>query len=217
MRRWLPALAYDKPVTALMLFIALLVVGFIAQSRIPMQMMPQGYEPRFLWVNVSYNGASPLEVDEEIVREVEAQLGTVPGIKTITSNANNGSAGIGIEFHSSVDMDVTYNAVVDRMERALSAFPDDVDRYFIWKFNPDDEPILWTGVSLPEEIDDPHYAMTRIIEPQLQRIPGVAAIDSWGLPERSVYIDYDREKVMAHAVSLGDVQRRLGSDNFQMK
>ena len=66
MRRWLPALAYDKPVTALMLFIALLVVGFIAQSRIPMQMMPQGYEPRFLWVNVSYNGASPLEVDEEI-------------------------------------------------------------------------------------------------------------------------------------------------------
>ena len=216
MRRWLPALAYDKPVTALMLFIALLVVGFIAQSRIPMQMMPQGYEPRFLWVNVSYNGASPLEVDEEIVREVEAQLGTVPGIKTITSNANNGSAGIGIEFHSSVDMDVTYNAVVDRMERALSAFPDDVDRYFIWKFNPDDEPILWTGVSLPEEIDDPHYAMTRIIEPQLQRIPGVAAIDSWGLPERSVYIDYDREKVMAHAVSLGDVQRRLGSDNFQM-
>ncbi|TNE86895.1 MAG: efflux RND transporter permease subunit [Deltaproteobacteria bacterium] len=216
MRRWLPAIAYDRPVTALMLFVALLVVGLIAQSRIPLQMMPRGFEPRFLWVRVSYAGASPLEVDEEIVREVEAQLGTVPGIKTLTSNADNDGAGIGIEFHSSVDMDVAYNAVVDRMERALVGFPEGVDRYFIWKYNPDDEPILWTGVSLPEDVDDPYHVMSRIVEPQLQRIPGVAAIDSWGLPQRSVYIDYDREKVIAHGVNLGDVQRRLSSDNFQM-
>jgi HAE1 family hydrophobic/amphiphilic exporter-1 len=212
----MPALAYDRPVSALMLFVALLVVGFIAQSRIPLQMMPRGYEPHFLWVNVQYTGASPIEVDEEIVREVEAQLGTVPGIKSLNSNANNGSAGIGIEFHSSVDMDVAYNAVVDRMERALLDFPEGVDRYFIWKFNPDDEPILWIGVSLPEEVEDPHHVMTRVIEPQLQRIPGVAAMDSWGLPQRSVYIDYDREKVISHGVNLGDVQRRLSSDNFQM-
>ena len=49
---------------------------------------------------------------------------------------------------------------------------------------------------MPEEIEDPNHVMTRVIEPQLQRIPGVAAMDSWGLPQRSVYIDYDREKVI---------------------
>lgn len=216
MREWLPRLAVDRPVTVLMAFLALLVIGLIAWARIPLQMMPDGFEPGFLWVRVPYRNASPLETDEKIVRVVQAQLATVPGIQSLRSFADSGSAGFGISFHSSVDMDEAYNAVVDRLERAMPELPDDVDRYWIFRFDPNDEPVVWAGVQLPEEVEDPWHVMTRVVQPRLERIPGVASLDVWGVPQRGVWIEYDKERTYAAGVDLGGVQQRLASDNFQV-
>jgi HAE1 family hydrophobic/amphiphilic exporter-1 len=215
-RRWLPAQAYDRPVTVLMAFIALLVIGVIAWYRVPVQLMPSGFELNHLWVWVPYPDGSPAETDEEVVRPIEAQLGTVPGIKHVRSNATTGYASFAIEFHQAADMDVAYNDVVDRLERAMPDLPEEIERYGVFKYNPDDEPIVWAGVTFPDTVADPYHVMTRVVQPRLERIPGVAAIDLWGVPERSVYIDYDREKVVAHGVDLGGLQRRLFQDNFQM-
>jgi HAE1 family hydrophobic/amphiphilic exporter-1 len=216
LRERLPALAWDRPVTVLMAFVACLVIGVVAYTRIPVQMMPNGFEPGWLWVWVPYPEASPMEVDERIVRPIEAQLGTVSGIKTLHSRASSGSAGFSIEFHQSIDMDEAYNTVVDRLERAMPDLPEDVERYGVYRYNPSDEPVVWAGVSLPEEVEDPYYVMTRVVQPVLERIPGVAALDVWGVPQRGVWIDYDKERTYAHGVDLGDLQRRMQSDNFQM-
>ena len=215
-REWLPTVSYDRPVTVLMIFVALLVLGLLSWNRIPLQMMPDGFDPEFLWVQVPYRDASPSETDENIVRPIEAQLGTVPGISRLTSNADSGSAGFGIEFHSGVDMNTSYNAIVDRMERAMADLPEEVERYWIYRFDPNDSPIIWTGVELPDTMEDPYHVLTRIVQPRLERIPGVATLDVWGVPQRSVWIDYDKSRTYAHGIDLGDVQRRLRSDNFQM-
>ena len=63
MRRWLPETAYSRPVTVLMVFVALLVLGALAWVRIPIQLMPEGFEPHFLWVQVPFPNASPAETD----------------------------------------------------------------------------------------------------------------------------------------------------------
>jgi len=215
LRERLPALAFDRPVTILMAFVACLVIGLGAYTRIPVQMLPSGLEPGFLWVWVPYPEASPVEVDDRLVAPIEAQLGTVPGIKSLFSRASSGTASFSIEFHQSVDMDDAYNTVVDRLERAMPDLPDDVERYGIYRYNPNDEPVVWAGVSLPEDVEDPHYVMTRVVQPRLERIPGVAALDVWGVPQRGVWIDYDKERVYAHGVDLGSLQRRLATDNFQ--
>ncbi len=215
LRERLPALSFDRPVTVLMLFAACLVIGVLAYTRVPLQMMPNGFEPGFLWVWVPYNDASPTEVDEQIVRPIEAQFGTVTGIKNLRSRASSGSASFAIEFYGSVDMDEAYNTVVDRLERAMPDLPDDAERYGVYRYNPSDEPVVWAGVSLPEEMEDPYHVMTRIVQPRLERIPGVASMDVWGVPQRSVWIDFDKERVYAHGIDLGNLQGRLMQDNFQ--
>lgn len=215
MRRWLPELAWDKPVSVLMAFLALLVIGGIAWVRIPVQMMPGGFELNLLWVWSSFPDGSPREVDEDVVSPVMAQLGTIPGVSSIESRASNDSAQFGLEFHSSVDMDDAYNTVVDRMERAMPDLPEEVDRYGIWKYNPDDEPVVWGGVSFPDTVSDPYYVMTTIVQPRLERIPGVATMDTWGVSSRNLEIWWDRDQLFAHGINLGEVQGRLQSDNFQ--
>ena len=216
MREWLPTLSYDRPVSVLMLLVAMLVVGAIAWMKIPIQMLPSGFEPGFLWVSIPYSDASPTETDERIIRPVEAQFGTIPGISRIRSYANEGSGNFALEFHSSVDMDEAYNSVVDRIERSMSDLPEDVERYWIYRYNPNDSPIIWAGVSLPDDLEDPRHVMTRIVQPQLERIGGVASVDVWGVPQRSVWIDYDKDRLFGAGVDLGDLQRSLSASNFQM-
>lgn len=216
MRRVLPQLALSRPVTVLMCFLALVVISSIAWTRIPLQMMPSGFEPGFLYVWVPYPDSSPQEIDEQLVRPIEEELGTIAGIDTIESHANQGDAGFELHFHGSVDMGEAYSSVVDRMERAMPRLPEDALDYGVFKFDMDDAPILWAGVSFADSLSDPHHVMTRIVQPRLERIPGVARVDIWGVPKFVVQIDYDRDKLYSHGVDLGSLQRRMRGDNLQM-
>ena len=216
MRRWLPALAVRRPVTVLMGFLALLVTGVIALVDIPLQMMPSGFDPPYMWVWVPYADSTPADTDTKVVAPLQEHLSTVPGLKEIESRARSGSAGFGLEFHQSVDLDEAYNSVVDRMERAMPDLPDEVDRYGIWRFDPDDEPIIWAGAAIPDEVEDPHHIMANVVQPRLERVPGVAKIELWGVDEKVVWIDFDRDALFSHGVSLYALMGTLGSDNFQL-
>lgn len=215
MKRWLPTLSVRRPVTMLVLFVALLVIGAIAWRRLPLQLMPDGLEPKVLWVRIPFANATPQETDELVVRPITEQLSTLAGLDNLRSRAGQDSAGFTVEFHPSVSMSEAYNDVVDRIERALPELPDGVDRYFIFKFNPSDQPVMWAGVTFPDDMADPYQMMNRVVLPRLERIPGVATVDTWGLRSRGVFIDYDRGALLSHGVDIGSVSASLGSDNFQ--
>ena len=63
-----------------MSFIALLLMGTIAWSRIPLEMMPSGFELKMMWVWVPYTDATPRETERQVTHVVEEHLATVPGI-----------------------------------------------------------------------------------------------------------------------------------------
>lgn len=216
MNRWIPWISVTRPVTMVTAFMVVLVVGLIAWMRIPVQMMPSGFSPPFMWVWVPYEDATPTETEAAIVKPMEDQIATVPGLKRMRSNAEPDAASFSLEFHSSVDMDDAYNSVTDRIERAMPALPDDVKRAWIFRFDPSDEPIIWAGISAPAESPDLHYLVTRIVQKRLERIPGVGRVDIWGVDEPIVWIDFNREAIQAHHVDLLTLMGTLGSDNFQL-
>jgi HAE1 family hydrophobic/amphiphilic exporter-1 len=213
--RWLPMLSVHRRVTVLVLFIAQLVLGAIALWRLPLQMMPDGFEPRSLWVRVAFPNATPSETDELVVRPIAEQLATLPGLKSVRSRAGQDSASFSLEFHPSVAMSEAYNDVVDRMERARIDLPEEADRYWVFKYSPTDEPILFAGVTFPDGVEDPAQWMDKVVVPRLERLPGVAGVEVWGAQSRAIYIDYARDRLLTHGVDVGSIQRSLGNDNFQ--
>lgn len=217
MRRWLPAAAYDQPVTVFMMVLALLVIGGIAWNRIPLQLMPSGFEETNLNVWVGYPNATPIETDEKVVTPLTAQLSTISGLQEVSSSARADGAYFRLSFHKGTNPDEVYNSVSDRLERAALEMPDRAEQGRIWKFDTDDAPIAFMGVTLPDDIDDPFYLLEKKIKPRLERQAGVATVNIWGVPRRSIYIDYDRDKILSHAVAdLSGLQSQMGSDNFQM-
>ena len=75
-----------------------------------------------------------------------------------------------LTFHKNTDVDESYNAVSDRLDRAMMEMPEDVERGFIWKFNMDDAPILFLGATLPETVEDPFYMLERVVKPKIGRL-----------------------------------------------
>jgi HAE1 family hydrophobic/amphiphilic exporter-1 len=215
-RGWLPRLAVRRPVTVSIGFLALCVLGVISVVRIPLQMMPSGFTPPWMWIWVPYEVSSPLEAQEQVVRPLEDQIATLSGIKHMNTWAGEGSAYLSLEMESSVDMDEAYNEVVDRVERVRGDLPSSVERVGVYRFNPSDEPVLGLGLSIPETVEEPFRVARDVVQRKLERIPGVARVESWGIHEDKVWIEFDRERLMAHGVDMGSVMRRLGGDNFQL-
>ncbi|HIG19083.1 MAG TPA: efflux RND transporter permease subunit, partial [Candidatus Handelsmanbacteria bacterium] len=200
----------------LMILMTVMVVGALATRLIPVQMLPSGFSENWLWLQIPYADASPQEVDEAIVGPVYSELSSIEGIERIRSRAGSFGAGFFIQLAGNTDSSVAYNAVIDRVERALVKLPDDVEDYRVYKYDPNDTPIAWIGVELPQDLDDPHWVIAEVLQPRLERIPGVANVKFWGTGETLVSIEYDQERVMAHGIDLRELQARLRADNFQM-
>jgi len=214
--RSLPALALRRPVTVVMGMLALLVLGGISYARIPVQLMPTGYDFPFIWMWAPYRNASPQEVERQIVQPVEDAIGTMPGLRRVESRAGSDYANWRMEFSQDTSMDEAWSNLVDRMERTMPELPDDFDQYFIWKYNPEDDPIMWMAVSLPDEETDPAYIVETRIVKALERVPGVARVEFNGAARAQIYVDFNREQVERHKVSLYRVMQQLRGDNFTM-
>jgi len=212
----LPAFSLRRPITTSMILAATLVLGAIAYGGIPVQLMPRGFDHPFLWVWMPYTNASPQEVEQTIVRPIEDVLETLPGISTVRARAGRDFANFRLEFDQSTDMEGAYNGLVDRLERIRPELPDDLRRWFIYKYDPDDEPILWAAVAIPDTAKDPAYAIESHVVRRLERIPGVARVEFNGAHRARLYIDFDRESVERHRVNLGKVMQDLLADNFTM-
>ena len=213
----LPRISVTRPVTVLMILCALLLLGVVALSRLPVQLMPSGYDPAFMSIRVPYPGANPAEVEEQLVLPLEGAMSTVRGIKELNCSASNDSARCWMEFHPYVDMEETYNVVSDRIERLrATAWPDDIEEVQIRRYNPDNEPSITIGVALPASLEDPYWTLQRKVVQPLERVPGVAQVDLEGVTEKQIFIEPDRDAMASHNVGLWQLVGSLRRANFAL-
>ena len=90
-------LSIKRPVTAIMLFVSLFVIGLIAAIRLPLEAFPE-VSPPFIFVQLPYTGSTPEEVERTVLRPVEEALSTMTGIKRMDANARADGAQIFMQF-----------------------------------------------------------------------------------------------------------------------
>lgn len=212
----LPGFSLRRPVTVVMGMIALIVVGSIAWRDLPLELVPGGFTPPFLFVQIPTLRASPEDVEERIALPAEELLSTVRNVERLGTRIRTRSASFIMEFRDGTDMDVAYNQVRDRVERLLPSLGDDIGQYFIWKYNPADDPVLWFAITLPEGSDDPGAVIERRLVPRIERIAGVSRVEVNGLARRVVAVDVDDRLAEAAGTSLWDLVQRLSRDNFAL-
>ncbi|MFC1513647.1 efflux RND transporter permease subunit [candidate division KSB1 bacterium] len=215
-RSFLPNLSVNRPVTVIMILSAILVVGIIAYSKIKVELFPPGFTPPFLIVNVPYPNSNPSEIEEQITRPVEDILQTVKYVDDINSESSANGSFVFVIFKQNADMNLAYNQVRDRMERVMPELPSDVERFYVQKFDNNDEPILFFGISIEEDLGDPYYLIEKFVKNPLQRVDGIANVEIWGLTEKMILIDLDQEKINSLRLNIYPLIQSLQQDNFVM-
>jgi hydrophobe/amphiphile efflux-1 (HAE1) family protein len=205
----------QKPVFAWMLMAATVVFGLVAAGRIGVSQFPDVDFPT-ISVSVNWEGAAPEVVENDVVETLEEALVQVEGVKSITSTARQGGASITVELDLERNVDLALQDVQTKVSQAQRQLPRDIDPPVISKTNPEDQPIMWLGVSGPfprQVLAD--FVRYRLNE-RLQTIPGVGEITLGGYLERNVRIWVDAEKLDAHGLTVVDVNRALLSEHVEL-
>jgi HAE1 family hydrophobic/amphiphilic exporter-1 len=212
----IPRFSVSRPVTVMMILLTIMVVGYIAFSRIPLALFPEGYEGNALFVQVGYPNATARDIEEKITRKIEDIIGTVPNVKKVYSYSTNGFCWVRVEFQTGTNLKNAYALLTDRMDRVKPDLPDDVDRIWVRRWDQNSDPMMNLVAAMPSTIDDAFYRLDTFLKPALQRIEGVGSVDLWGIQTREVQIDLNDERLRSHRIDVTAMLNSLRNQNFSL-
>jgi HAE1 family hydrophobic/amphiphilic exporter-1 len=209
-------LSIKRPVSAIMLFVSLTVIGLIAAFRLPLEAFPE-VSPPFIFVQLPYVGSTPEEVERTVLRPVEETLSTMPGIKRMDTSANADGAQLFIQFSDwERDVAIAASDARERIDAIRDDLPDDLQRYLVLKWSTTDQPVLRVRLSSTMDLTGAYDMIDREFKRRIERIPGVARVDISGAPANEVEIAIDQDRLTAHNLGLNDLTTRLQAVNFSV-
>lgn len=204
-----------KPVSVAVGVIFIVLFGFISLFKIPVQLTPDVEKPR-ITVDTRWEGASPQEVETEIVRRQEDELKTVEGVVEMTSESSDGSGTVVLEFLIGTDIDAALVDVSNKLNQ-VREFPDDADRPVISSVDVRGSAMAWfilkplTGNDA--DINIFHDFAEDFIKPRFERVPGVGSSNVFGGREREMQVIVDPDALVARDITLPEMAQAIDKEN----
>ena len=212
----LSEIAIQRPVFATVMSLAIVLLGYISFTRLPVREYPET-DPPIVSVTTLYRGASPNVVETEITDVLEEQFSTIESVKSITSSSREQGSVITIEFELHRDVDESANDVRDRVSRIRGQLPREAEDPIVAKVDVNAQPIMWLALSSEShsglELSD--YA-DRILKERLQRLPGVGSIFLGGERRYAMRIWLDPLRMAARGITVQDVEQAVRSENAEI-
>jgi HAE1 family hydrophobic/amphiphilic exporter-1 len=226
-----PNFTTDRPVAVLMVFLAAVVFGYFSLGRLPVTLMPEMSYPT-LTVRTEYPGAAPEEVENDISRRIEEQLGVVSGLNEISSISRAGVSDVVLEFTWGTSM---VDAIQNTLEKLDTVrLPRGAEKPLLLHYDPSLDPVMELSLStrLTDETGDASIdqsatgtidfssarRLRRIAELQVKRalepIKGVAAARVRGGLEEEIHVLVDADQLQRANLSINQVINRLGAENI---
>lgn len=194
-------LSVKRPVTGVMVFIALTILGLFTFSRLKLDLLPTLEFP-MVAVITQYPGAGPEAIEQLVSRPIEDAMSSVQGVKKVTSTSNQGTSIVMVEFAWGSDMKQAEQDVRKNLEIfADRRLPDDVENSLTFAFDPSMQPIVFLAVNSPGSPQQARKLAEDEVEPYLSRIPGVAAAEVIGGVKRQIQVRLHPEWLETYGVS----------------
>lgn len=207
-------LSIRRPVTTIMLFVSMVVIGLIAAFKLPLEAEPEASIP-FFFIALPYPGSTPEEVERNLLRPVEEAIATMPGIKTMNSRANAEGGQIQVEFSDwNRDIAMAASEARERIDAVRDELPDDFRRYYVQRWSTSDQEAISLRLNSTEDLTARADMIERAIKQRLERLPGVARVEVEGVAKQEVLVALDKDRISAHGVALNDLVQKLQAANF---
>ncbi len=212
----LVALSINRPVFAWILMSALIIFGGISFGRLGISQLPNIDFP-VINISIDYEGAAPEVVEAELIDPMEQSLLSVEGIQEMKSSVQLGRGSINLTFNISRNIDVALQEV----QTALSAvrYPIQVDPPVVRKVNPEEQPIIFIGVSSSEsskkDLREILVWTDTFLLDQFRFIPGIGEVSIQGYSLRNLRIWPDLKKLNKYELSITDIVDALQNQHLE--
>ena len=208
-------LSIHRPIAVLALVFMVLMFGYVALQRIPIQMAPDVRQPVVI-VETSWPGAAPAEIEREVINRQEEELKGLEGVQRMESRSLSGRGELTLEFAPGANMDLALLLVANRLDR-VNGYPDEANEPTLKTSGTDDNAVAWylltrepgntrEMVTYGDFLDD-------VVRDRLERIEGVSSVNIFGATEREMRVVVDPERLARYALTIADVVARLRAEN----
>lgn len=208
-------LSIRRPVTTLMVFISLIVVGLIATRLVPLEFMPNITFPG-AFVQLPYPNSTPAEINENIARPIEEVLATLSGVDRINSNSGEDNAGVIVIFKQGNDINLKAIEIKEKIESIRNQLPEDFEYYQIHKFRDGDAPTLLLRISSDRDLSNAYELLNRNLKQRIERLPGVGQVTLYGVEKKEIRIELDPDRIAAYNINLNELSNELRQANFSI-
>lgn len=184
-----------KPFTVVVAVIMVIVLGVISFTSMTTDLLP-AMELPYVMVVTSYPGASPERVEAAVTAPLEAGLGTVSGVKNVTSTSSENVSMVALEFEQDTNMDSAMVALSTALDQIKGALPDTAQNPMLMQLSPDMLPVMIASVDM-EDMDI--YELTDFVDsdviPGFERLDGVASVSGTGMVEKTLQVTLNQDKI----------------------
>lgn len=207
--------AVEKPITTLMVFLAVVVIGIFSYLSLPIDQYPK-MDPPYITVMATYPGANASDIEQNVTKILEDNLNSVDDLKEIQSVSYDNLTVVTLEFEWGIDLDNAANDVRDAVDKAMNSLPDNLDRPTIMRMSTSMMPCLIYAVTADESFGGLYKILDDKVVMNLNRVDGVASAYVAGLPERVVYIDLDPTKLDAYGLTIESLGGKVLQENMDV-
>lgn len=207
--------AVERPIATTMLFLIIIVLGVISFRYLPVDLLPPVEYPQ-LTIATEYPNVGPEEIEKIVTQRIENTIAGVPGVERVRSGSSEGRSRVTLEFAQGTDIDVAANDIRAALDRVRDELPPEAEPPRIWKFDPNNFPIVIVGANSDMNLQELTQILDREVTKRFEQIPGVGSIDIWGGIYKEVHVELKRDRLIASGLSSVEVQQAIASENVNL-
>ncbi len=204
------------PLPAMVMFAAIVAMGFLTFSKLPITQLPNADIP-VVSVTITQFGAAPAELETQVTKTVEDAVSGVEGIKHIMSSITDGISTTTIHFQLETNTDRALNDIKDAVTRARANLPRSIDEPMIQRVDIAGLPILtYAAISPGKTPEQLSWFVEDVVIRALQGVRGVARVELIGAVQREIRVGLDPIRLQALGLTPLDVSRQLRGSNVDL-
>ena len=208
----LTRLSLKRPVSTLLLVLALVVFGFSSLTTLRLELMPDMDMP-IMMVMTIYPGADPESVEALVSSEIEGQVASLSGVDSVMSYSQENMSMVLLQYDYSVDTNDAYLDLRAALDITASSLPEDCQEPMVIQMDINAMPSIMYSVSTTDG-SDAYSLVNDTIVPELEAVSTVASVDVTGGREHYIRVLLDEEALNQYGLSMSQVAQSIGATDF---
>lgn len=210
----LTKLILKRPVSVLIVVIALVIFGISAIFTAPMELMPDMEMPMLL-VMTTYGGAGPEDIEELVSKPIEDSIGTLSGIKNITSYSQENMSMMLLEMNYGTNLDIAHMDLQDKLSMITNSLPEDASKPIIIEMSMDMMPVIQLSAEKIGDIDTLSY-IKQEIQPEFEKLSGVAQVEISGGQSNYISVCLNEQRMKQYQLDINTLSQIVGAADFSI-